>query len=85
MSNYLSQEYKISAPQSPIDTALVGKTLSTLQNKYDVNSAMISQVISSYNTKLKGLRESDNEYIASKLKEVTSVIDQYKIKNELLW
>lgn len=81
MSNYLSQEYKISAPQSPIDTAQVAKTVGALQNKYDVNSAMISQVISSYNTKLKGLRESDNAYIASKLKEVTSVIDQYKVKN----
>lgn len=81
MSNYLSQEYKIQAPTSPIDIAQVAKTTSALQGRYDTNSALIAQTISSYNTKLKSLRESDNEYIASKLKDVTSVIDQYKVKN----
>ncbi len=81
MSNYLSQEYRIQAPQSNVDVALVDKTLTTLDNKYDANEAAIQQVLATYNTKLQTLRPGDNAYIASKLKEVTSVIDQYRQKN----
>lgn len=81
MSNFLSQEYRIQAPTSSVDLALVDKTLTTLDNKYDANEAAIQQVLATYNTKLNTLRPGDNAYIASKLKEVTSVIDQYRQKN----
>lgn len=81
MSNYLSSPYSIQQPQSAVDTAQVAKTLSTLQGNYNANSAAISQVLATYSTKLKSLRPLDNEYIASRLKEVTSTIDAYKAKN----
>ncbi len=81
MSNYLSAPYQIQAPQSNVDVGVVEKTLNTLQNKYNANDAAIQQALATYSTKLQTLRPLDNEYIASKLKEVTSVIDQYKQRN----
>jgi len=81
LSNYLSQEFKIQAPTSNVDKQLVGQSLQILQGNYNINSAEIDKVLATYNTKLKGLRSEDNEYIAARLKEVTSAIDQYKSKN----
>lgn len=81
MSNYLSNPYQIQSPSSSIDVALIDKTLSTLQGKYDTNSAIIAQTLAAYNTNLKSLRTSDNEYISARLKEVDSVIKNYSSKN----
>lgn len=81
MSNFLSSPYQVQAPQSAVDTAQVAKTLSTLQGKFDTNTAIIAQTIAAYNTKLQSLRSLDNEYIASRLKEVTNTVDAYKAKN----
>lgn len=81
MSNFLSTPYSIQSPQSNVDKQLVGQTLSALQGAYDTNQSIIDQTLLMYSTKLKGLRDSDNQYIKSRLKEVTSAIDQYKNKN----
>lgn len=81
MSNYLSSEYRITNPVSSVDLQVVDNTLSTLQGKYDANSALIEQTLAYYNENLKGLRDSDNQYIAEKLKQVKSTIDEYKKKN----
>lgn len=81
MSNYLSSEYRITNPVSAVDLQVVDNTLSTLQKKYDTNTALIEQTLAYYDENLKGLRESDNQYIAEKLKRVKSTIDEYKKKN----
>lgn len=81
MSSYLSSEYKIQQPMSPGNIALDMQVLSTLQGKYDTNKAKIDQTLALYNNQLKGLRAEDNEYIANRLNEVDSVIEQYKKKN----
>jgi len=81
MSNYLSQEYRIQQPQSNVDINVVDKTLSTLQNKFDANSALIQQTLGAYSSKLQALRPLDQEYISARMKEVTSAIDSYKMKN----
>ena len=81
MSNYLSTEYKITNPVSSVDLQVVDNTLSTLQGKYNQNSALIDQTFAYYNENLKGIRTEDNQYIAEKLKRVKSTIDEYKKKN----
>ena len=81
MSNYLSTEYKITNPVSSVDLQVVDNTLSTLQGKYNQNSALIEQTLAYYDENLKGIRPEDNQYIAEKLKRVKSTIDEYKKKN----
>ena len=81
MSNYMSQEYRITNPVSSVDLQVVDNTLSTLQKKYDTNTALIDQTLAYYNENLKGIRTEDNQYIAEKLKRVKSTIDEYKKKN----
>jgi hypothetical protein len=81
MSSYLSSEYKIQQPVSSFNVNLADNVLSTLQGKYDTNKAKIDQTLAVYNNQLRGLRTEDNEYIANRLNEVDSVIEQYKKKN----
>ena len=81
MSNYLSTEYKITNPVSSVDLQVVDNTLSTLQGKYNTNTALIEQTLAYYDENLKGIRTEDNQYIAEKLKRVKSTIDEYKKKN----
>lgn len=81
MSSYLSSEYKIQQPVSSFNVNLADNVLSTLQGKYDTNKAKIDQTLAVYNNQLRGLRAEDNEYIANRLNEVDSVIEQYKKKN----
>ena len=81
MSNYMSQEYRITNPVSSIDLQVVDNTLTTLQGKYNTNTALIDQTLAYYNENLKGIRTEDNQYIAEKLKRVKSTIDEYKKKN----
>ena len=66
---------------SPGNIALDMQVLSTLQGRYDTNKAKIDQTLAVYDNQLKGLRAEDNEYIANRLNEVDSVIEQYKKKN----
>lgn len=81
MSSYLSSEYKIQQPVSSFNVNLADNVISTLQGKYDTNKAKIDQTLAVYNNQLRGLRAEDNEYIANRLNEVDSVIEQYKKKN----
>lgn len=81
MSSYLSHEYKIQPPQSSLNVQLVDKTLSSLQGRYDTNKALIDQAHAQYKNQLKGVRDIDNEYIASKFLELDSVINQQGLKN----
>lgn len=82
--NYLTQEYRIQNPPTSVDINVVDKTLSVLQKKYDQNSAMVEQTLALYNQNLKSLRSQDNQYIATRLKEVKTQIDNYSKKNSNL-
>ena len=82
--NYLTQEYRVTNPPQLGDINLARSVMTSMQGKYDANSAMISQTLALYNQNLKGLRESDNSYIADKLKRVKTEIDNYSKKNSNL-
>lgn len=77
MSSYLSSEYKIVQPQPLLNTALVVNTLDGLQSKYDQNKALVDNTIAKYEM-LRGLSPMDNEYIAGRVKEAESAIENYK-------
>jgi hypothetical protein len=81
MSSYLSQPYEATAPQRSVNTQLVGTVLTTLKGEYDANKAKIDQTLAIYNNQLKGLRDSDNEYIVSRIKDAENIMSQYKQKN----
>jgi hypothetical protein len=81
MSSYLSQAYEIQQPQSSIDVAVIDNVLTTLTGQYNANKAKIDQTLASYNNSLKGLRDSDNEYIVNRIKEADSIMTAYKKKN----
>jgi len=83
--NYLSQEYRIQQPQSSVDINQVDKALTVLEGKYSANKALIDQTLATYDVNLKGLRAEDNEYIANRLKEVRSVVDEFGKKNNLAY
>jgi hypothetical protein len=76
MSNYLSQEYRIVTPQSNVNIPLTDKVLNMRQGKYDANKALIDQTLATYADQLKGLRDIDNEYIATRLREVVDTVNQ---------
>jgi len=81
MSNYLSSPYSIQQPQSSVDLNVVQTTLQAKQGAYDVNKALIDQTLAMYSSQLKALRADQNQYISAKLKEVTSAIDQFSVRN----
>jgi hypothetical protein len=81
MSSYLSQPYEIQQPQSSIDVAVIDNVLTTLTGRYDANKAKIDQTMAAFNNSLKGLRDSDNEYIVNRIKEADSIMTAYKKKN----
>lgn len=81
MSSYLSQPYEMQAPQESVNVQLVGTVLNTLQGKYDANKAKIEQMQAAYGNMLKGLRDTDNEYIAARLEEANSIMNAYRQKN----
>ena len=80
MSSYLSSEYKISQPQESVNTQLVGNVLKSLNDKYTYNKSIVDQTLAKYKS-LRGLREQDNQYIASKIKEAESAMDNYGQNN----
>src|SRR6478736_1462954 len=81
MSNYLSSPYSIQQPQSSVDLNVVQTTLQAKKGAYDVNKALIDQTLAMYSSQLKALRADQNQYISAKLKEVTSAIDQFSVRN----
>lgn len=80
MSSYLSSEYKISQPQESVNVALVGNVLKSVNDKYTYNKSIVDQTLAKYKS-LRGLREQDNQYIASKIKEAESAMDNYGQNN----
>ena len=64
--NYLSRPYQVNAPVQRGDIMFDAQILNTLQSKYDANKAIIDQTLAQYEN-LRGLREIDNEYIATKI------------------
>ncbi len=76
MANYLSNPFKTSPVKSSINLPLLDKVMSMRQGKYDANKAQVDQTLALYQERLKGRRDIDNQYIASKLTDVRSSIDQ---------
>jgi hypothetical protein len=75
--NYLSRPYQQNQPVSMMpDLNLAINTIDTLQTRYDANKAIVDQMMSQFEM-LKGLRDSDNEYIANKVSQVKSQMDSY--------
>lgn len=81
MSSFLSANYTPVTIESTNNVPLMAKVLSIKQGKYDANKAEIEQQMALYNNNLKGLRDSDNQYIASRLKEAEGVINGYGNKD----
>lgn len=81
MSNYLTEEYKITNPPQLGDVQLARTVLSTLQGRYDAAKSQIDQTLALYDQNLKGLKESDDQYIAQKIKLVKSQVDLLSKKN----
>jgi len=81
MSNYLSQPYPVVKPESSINQPLIEKVLTIKQGKYDANKARVEQTLELYKNNLKGLRDDENQYIASKLKEAQNTINSYSNKD----
>lgn len=77
MANYLSQPYEALAPSSSINQPLMEKVLAVREGKYNANKAKIDQIQAQFNNNLKGLRESDNEYISAKLAEASDFIQNF--------
>ena len=76
MANYLSNTFEVSPIKSSINLPLLDKVMSMRQGKYDANKAQVDQTLAIYQEKLKGRRDIDNQYIASKISDVRSVVDQ---------
>jgi hypothetical protein len=81
MSSFLSTAYSDTEIQNQFNPNLAMKALSIRQGRYDANKAQVEQTLSVYKNQLKGLRDSDNEYIAASLKQVESVINGYGNKD----
>lgn len=77
MSSYLSQPYQQQAPQESTNVQLVGTVLNTLQTRYDSNKAMVDATLAKYEG-LRGLGDTNNEYLAYTVKQAESAIDNYK-------
>lgn len=80
MSNYLSAPLEVSPVKSSLNLPLIDKVLSMKQGAYDTNKAKLDQSLALYGEKLQGLRAEDNEYIASRINDVSSFINN---NNEL--
>lgn len=81
MSSFLSTAYSPTEIQSTFNTPLALKVIATKQGQYDTNKALVDQQMALYNDNLKGLRDSDNEYIAARLQEVSGIINGYGNKD----
>lgn len=75
--NYLSKDYEVQNPLQYDDIALKGKVASILQNKYDTNKALIDQTMEKYKA-LQVARPEDREYIAAKIADAESAMNQFQ-------
>ena len=80
MSSYLSTPYQIQQPQESVNVQLVGTVLNTLQTRYDNNKSIVDQTLAKYEM-LRGLSDSDNQYISTRVREAESAIKTYGKKN----
>ena len=80
MSSYLSQPYQAGQTPKYTDISIIDNTLSTLQNRYDTNKAIIDQTLAKFEM-MKLARPQDDEYAAAKLMEAQSAIDAYSQSN----
>ena len=80
MSSYLSQPYQAGQTPKYTDISIIDNTLSTLQNRYDTNKAIIDQTLAKFEM-MKLARPQDDEYAAAKLMEAQSAIDAYSKSN----
>lgn len=78
MSNFLSQPYPVVKPESSINQPLIEKVLTIKQGKYDANKAKIDQTLELYKNNLRGLRDDENEYIATRIKETENTIKSFQ-------
>lgn len=76
MANYLSRPYQTESPVQRGDLNVDFQVLNTLQSRYDANKAIVDQAISQYEM-LRGLRDTDNEYIAAKITEAKAQIESF--------
>lgn len=77
MSNFLSEPFEVVNPQSSINQPLIEKVLSVRQGKYDANKAKVDQTLAIYQNQLKGLSDTDNQYISARLDEAKNMMDNY--------
>lgn len=80
MSSYLSQPYQAGQTPKYTDISIIDNTLSTLQNRYTQNKAIIDQTLAKFEM-MKLARPQDDEYAAAKLMEAQSAIDAYSKSN----
>lgn len=77
MSNFLSQPFEVVNPQSSINQPLIERVLTIRQGKYDANKSKIDQTLAIYKNQLRGRRDVDNQYIAARLNEAKTMMDNY--------
>lgn len=80
MSSYLSQPYQAGQPLELPNVGIIRANVKELQTQYDYNKSIIDQTLAKYES-LRGLSDSDNEYIAAKVKEAESIMKSYGRKN----
>ena len=81
MSSFLSTAYTPTEIESTFNTPLAMKVMAMKQGTYDANKSKVDQTMALYKEKLKGLRDSDNEYISEKLNSLKSTLEQYGNKD----
>lgn len=81
MSSFLSAAYTPTEVSSSFNTNLAAKVLAIKENKYSENKAKVEAQQALYANQLKGLRDSDNEYIAARLQEANQAIESYGNKD----
>lgn len=81
MSSFLSTAYTPTEIESTFNTPLAMKVMAMKQGTYDANKSKVDQTMALYKEKLRGLRDTDNEYISLKLDSLKSTLDQYGNKD----
>ena len=81
MSSFLSAAYTPTEVSSSFNTNLAAKVLAIKENKYSENKAKVEAQQALFANQLKGLRDSDNEYIAARLQEANQAIESYGNKD----
>lgn len=75
MSSYLSKPFEPTEVKSNVNVPLTLKVLDMKQGRYDVAKTQIQQTLDAYG-QMMALRPEDNEYIAAKLNDITTQINE---------